>query len=173
MTHSVHTKILIFARLFTACAALLLLTITVMPRDDADGYQAVHLFFMPRQNWEMGQGVGMLHDASYYQSVNSAALAAESADVEYPPNLRTSASASDLQATDGYLIRSDSTAQQPFLGKMRPILNLSGATLSVGQTDAYYVLGATQSFVLLLAVIPLTMWVGDTPTPPPRRGGVA
>jgi hypothetical protein len=144
-----------------------------MQRDDVDGYQAAHLFFMPRQDWEMDEGVGMLHDSSYYQSEDNAALAVEESGVDYPANLPASASASDMQATDGYLIRSDSSVQQPTLGKMRPILSLSGNSLSVGQTGASYELGATQSFVLLLTVIPLTTWLGDTPTPPPRRGGVA
>src|SRR6476661_744294 len=103
MHHSVRTKIFIFARLFTASAALLLLTVTVLQRNDVDGYQAAHLFFMPRQSWEMDEGVGMLHGASYYQAVDSADLAAEESDVDYPRNLQSPVSTSDTQATDGYL----------------------------------------------------------------------
>jgi hypothetical protein len=175
MSHSVRTKILIFTRLFTACAALLLLTVTVLQRDDPDGYQAAHLFFMPRQSWEMDEGVGMLHDADYYRGVDSAALAAEESVAYHPEDRLPSLSTSSVQADDGYLLNasSNAAAQTPTLGKMRPIVDLSGNALAIGQTGSDYSWGAGQLFILLVTVIPLIKWLGDTPTPPPRWPVVA
>jgi hypothetical protein len=48
-------------------------------------------------------------------------------------------------------------------------VNLSGNTIPVEQIGANYSWELGQSFMLLLTVIALTIWLGDIPTPPPRR----
>lgn len=53
-------------RLFVACTTFLLLICGVLQQEDHDGYKGVHLFFMPRENWEMDEGRGMLHEEEYY-----------------------------------------------------------------------------------------------------------
>src|SRR5438552_3540693 len=77
MSSSRKRKLFVWARVFTACVTFLLLTMTVMQRADQDGYQATHLFFMPRQSWEMDQGRGMLHEEDYYRDVDAQAFARE------------------------------------------------------------------------------------------------
>ncbi|MDQ2809359.1 MAG: hypothetical protein M3Z04_20995 [Chloroflexota bacterium] len=49
-----------------AVITVLGLTVTVPARSDPDGWQAAHLFFMPRASWERDQDIGMLHPASWY-----------------------------------------------------------------------------------------------------------
>jgi len=44
------------ARLFSACATILLPIVTISPRDAQDRYQSPHLFFLPSRGWEMHQG---------------------------------------------------------------------------------------------------------------------
>ena len=70
-------KLFAFVQAFTACATLLLLTATVTHRADQDGYQAAHLFFVPRQNWEMDEGRGMLHEEEYYRDMDERAMLEE------------------------------------------------------------------------------------------------
>ena len=64
-----------FLRLFLACNILVVLTMVVMQREDHDGYQGTHLFFMPRKNWEMDEGRGMLYEEEYYRDVDMELLA--------------------------------------------------------------------------------------------------
>jgi hypothetical protein len=64
-------------RAFLAAITFLTLTMTVMHRDDSDGYQAAHLFFMPRRAWEMDRGVGMLYEAEHYAGIDMEVLADE------------------------------------------------------------------------------------------------
>ncbi len=49
-----------------AVVTILGLTVTVPARSDPDGWQAAHLFFMPRASWERDQDIGMLHPESWY-----------------------------------------------------------------------------------------------------------
>ncbi len=42
------------------------LTVTVPARTDPDGWQAAHLFFMPRASWERDQDIGVLHPEAWY-----------------------------------------------------------------------------------------------------------
>src|SRR5437868_2259661 len=77
MSSTTKRKLFVAARIFTACATFLLLTMAVMQRADQDGYQATHLFFTPRQNWEMDEGRGMLHEEEYYRNIDAQALAEE------------------------------------------------------------------------------------------------
>jgi hypothetical protein len=66
-----------FLRLFLACNLFVVLTMVVMQREDHDGYQGTHLFFMPRKNWEMDEGRGMLYEEEYYRDVDMELLADE------------------------------------------------------------------------------------------------
>ena len=61
-------------RVLLAIVSFLTLTLTVMHREDADGYQAAHLFFMPRRNWEMDHGRGMLYEPKHYGAMDEAIL---------------------------------------------------------------------------------------------------
>ncbi len=173
MSHRVHTKIFIYARLFTACAALLLLTSTVLQRNDPDGYQATHLFFMPRQTWEMDGGVGMLHDPDYYASMDMAAIAVQEPDSIYQANRAAAPNLDSAHGAQPYLVSqinsSNAISQREGLSKSGPLLNFFGNTIPVEQIGATYSWELSQSFMLLLTVIALTIWLGDIPTPPPRR----
>lgn len=64
-----------YLRVFTAGMTLLLLTSTVLERPDRDGYQATHLYFMPRRTWEMDYGRGMLYSEDSYSLVDLEVLA--------------------------------------------------------------------------------------------------
>ena len=63
-------RLFLTARIFLICATLVLLTITVLQRPDHDGYQSTHLFFMPRETWEMDFGRGMLHTKEHYRQMD-------------------------------------------------------------------------------------------------------
>jgi hypothetical protein len=65
------------ARVFIAVNTMLLLCATVLHREDSDGYQAAHLFFMPRHTWEMDHGRGMLYEEAYYRAMDLEVLAEE------------------------------------------------------------------------------------------------
>jgi hypothetical protein len=173
MSHSVHTKIFIFARLFTACAALLLLTATVLERNDPDGYQATHLFFMPRQNWEMDLGLGMLHDPDYYTAMDRQALAVEDTDATFTPAPQSSPNLTSGQTATYYLLAERSfTSPNPervTVSRAGVFANLAGNTIPLEQTGADYSWELGQVFLLLFVALSLTIWLGDIPTPPPRR----
>ncbi|HET9492760.1 MAG TPA: hypothetical protein VFR15_00850, partial [Chloroflexia bacterium] len=64
-------------RAFLALTTVLLLCATVLHREDHDGFQASHLFFMPRYTWEMDQGRGMLYEEAYYERMDLDVLARE------------------------------------------------------------------------------------------------
>ncbi len=72
----------------TALAVITLvgLTITVPARTDPDGWQAPHLFFMPRSSWERDQGEGMLHPAVWYDTQEQGRAAVESDRVAPVPD---------------------------------------------------------------------------------------
>jgi hypothetical protein len=63
-------RLLAITRLFVAVTTLMLLTATVWHQPDHDGYQGTHLFFMPRSNWEMDEGRGMLYDEEHYRGMD-------------------------------------------------------------------------------------------------------
>jgi hypothetical protein len=79
-------------RIFLALTTLLLLSATVLHRDDADGFQASHLFFMPRHTWEMDHGRGMMYEEAYYERMDLEVLAEEvygrHTEREYEPEER-------------------------------------------------------------------------------------
>ncbi|HUS16385.1 MAG TPA: hypothetical protein VM536_15415 [Chloroflexia bacterium] len=56
------------ARLGLTALTVIFLTITVPARPDPDGWQAAHLFFMPRATWERDNDQGMLHPEWWYQA---------------------------------------------------------------------------------------------------------
>ena len=60
-----------------AVITILGLTVTVPARTDPDGWQAAHLFFMPRASWERDQDIGMLHPESWYENQPQGRPAAE------------------------------------------------------------------------------------------------
>ena len=53
------------------------LTVTVPARSDPDGWQAAHLFFMPRASWERDHDVGMLQPESWYDTQEQGHAAGE------------------------------------------------------------------------------------------------
>ena len=173
MSHRIHARLFIFARLFTACAALLLLTVTVMQRDDRDGYQATHLFFMPRENWEIDEGRGMLHEPEYYRDVDVEVLVEEELGNYYSYDQHSAANSPASRAAESELsalrVVSNANSHNPILTAARSIPNLSGNEIPVQQTGTNHLWGPDQSVIMLLTIVPLTIWVGDTPTPPPRR----
>lgn len=71
--HTAKRLSIIVLRLLVACSTFML-TLTVLQRNDSDGYQAAHLAFMPRSSWEMDQGRGMLYNESYYDTNELASL---------------------------------------------------------------------------------------------------
>jgi hypothetical protein len=64
-------------RVFLALTTVLLLCATVLHREDHDGFQASHLFFMPRYTWEMDHGRGMMYDEAHYERIDLEVLAGE------------------------------------------------------------------------------------------------
>jgi hypothetical protein len=64
-------------RAFLALTTVLLLCATVLHREDHDGFQASHLFFMPRYTWEMDHGRGMMYEEAYYERMDLEVLARE------------------------------------------------------------------------------------------------
>ncbi len=70
-------KAFLLARVFVAFCTLVTLTATIMHRPDHDGYQGTHLFFMPRKNWEMDEGRGMLYEEEHYRKADLYSAAAE------------------------------------------------------------------------------------------------
>jgi hypothetical protein len=84
-------------RVLLAVVTFLTLTLTVMHREDSDGYQATHLFFIPRRNWEMDQGRGMLYEPEYYSRMDQAVLLEEINGLRF-----TSALESEYGAYEAY-----------------------------------------------------------------------
>lgn len=82
---------LVVVRLFMACTTFLLLTITVLQTEDPDGYQATHLFFMPRSTWEMDGGVAMLYAREQSKQAEPGQLGAWSAGPAVDQGERTAA----------------------------------------------------------------------------------
>lgn len=64
-------------RIFVTFTTAMLVTSTIMYRPDHDGYQGTHLFFMPRESWEMDYGRGKLYEDAYYLGMDRLALAEE------------------------------------------------------------------------------------------------
>jgi hypothetical protein len=129
------------ARLFVACTTLMLLTATVMEREDQDGYQATHLFFMPRQSWEMDGGRGMLYEEEYYHRMDLEALTEETAQSSHGPVLKTTPYTPNPAGTD------------------LPLVHAAGG-FAPGRDYVY----ATEA-----PPARPHMWQGDTRSPPPRN----
>jgi len=144
-----------------------------MQREDRDGYQATHLFFMPRENWEIDEGKGMLHEPEYYRDVDVEVLVEEELGNYYSYDEHLPVGTSGLQTAESHLatIRdaSNANSHKPTLSAARSVPNLSGNEIPVQQTGTNDLRGMNQSVIMLLTIVPLTIWVGDTPTPPPRR----
>jgi len=64
-------------RLFMAANILVTLAATIMYRPDYDGYQGTHLFFMPRQTWDIDRSPELLFVPAEYKGVDFLAGLAE------------------------------------------------------------------------------------------------
>jgi multiple sugar transport system permease protein len=133
-------------RVFMALIIFTTLTMTVMQREDHDGYQATHLFFMPRETWEMDEGRGMLYEEEHYAEVAEA----ESAGAGYTstgssvgttgPSVRRAPRTPNLQ---GNQIPVETMRAQP--------QGLTWRQLPIAQQSERYI-----------------PWLPEVPTPPPR-----
>jgi hypothetical protein len=180
-----------FAQAFTACATLLLLTSTVMHRPDEDGYQAAHLFFMPRGTWEMDQGRGMLHGEEYYRDIDERATLEETygVDADYfeergeraqeqseeagePSNIAEMRDEpydeppfEQGQGEEGSLFNS----HKPVLRRMprpRPFISNELPTIQPVEECLH---GAIQPIPVGEPAVYFADWQPDVPSPPPRK----
>jgi hypothetical protein len=163
----------IAARLFMACLTFLMLTITIMQREDPDGYQATHLFFMPRQNWEMDLGREMLFKEEYYRNVDLDALAEEMFGRPASELVNTSNERDEQAALREYIVEHDSTLtsthpQSPALHKPS-YTSLAGNQLPTLYTLAAIAPDSIEGFAIDQPLMRPSIWQGDTPTPPPRN----
>jgi len=144
-----------------------------MQRQDRDGYQATHLFFMPRETWEMDEGKGMLHEPEYYYNVDTEILVEEELGNYYEYQQHSSQDYSSAKAAKSSLIELRSNhntdSHAPTLVASHNVPNLNGNEIPVGYTGADNLSGMSQSILVLFTIVPLVMWLGDIPTPPPRR----
>jgi len=176
-----HTSRWLFpcVRLFIACTTLILLGLTVSQRDDNDGFQAAHLFFMPRTSWEMDQGTGMLHTDEYYvvmdelvaggdqdgfmlafssqENQRGGSLAVKSEDVAVPAQRAIGASGKPLSGGGLASLRG-----------MEYASNVSDYSIPVAYASTLRATGSLELFAREGLVVQLRGWLGDVPTPPPR-----
>ncbi len=164
MTRHSTTLTLIIVRLFVACTTFLLLTSAVMHRQDHDGYQATHLFFMPRENWEMDKGRGMLYEEEHYVSfetgeLNERDLTGYEHEYGYDERERIEVSSSPLEHGD---------TLGPTISRIPHSPDLSGSQLPVLYAVETLILGVHCSFGDEEQTPLVHLWRGSTPTPPPR-----
>ena len=162
-------KLFAVVQVLTSCVTFLLLTATVMPRPDEDGYQGIHLFFMPRLNWEMDEGRGMLHEEEYYREIDEHEMLEEvyGRDVdsleEYDdeePSVDT-ASERDYERggyhSDKLMLRG-TPHRQSFSSNEMPAVKPFDASL----TGAHLVAMSREPSIYMMG------WQPDVPSPPPR-----
>lgn len=146
-------------RVFMALSTFLLLTVTVLQTDDRDGYQATHLFFMPRDNWEMDLGQGMLFDEEHYQAVDLEIVREEA----YGPE-------GDIDAGSAGVLTGISTPRHgSFLKRTPSAPGQAGSEVPVTQLSQASPLDRlVEHPVVSDAPCIYDPWLGDTPSPPPR-----
>jgi hypothetical protein len=133
-------RLFLRAQVLLLCATLVLLTITVLQRPDHDGYQATHLFFVPRENWEMDFGRGMFHEKELYERMDA-----------YQSVTADGAQFQGLTITH----RSPQSAQ-----------GFNGILLAF--TFMLPLFASRQLSILVEATTRPDVWQDDVPSPPPR-----
>lgn len=180
-----NTKGKLFAatRVFMACVTFLLLTMTVMQRVDRDGYQATHLFFMPRENWEMDEGRGMLHEEEYYRDIDAQVLAEETYGWEgeaHRQNVRQDAD-QEAQVSSSYSQKVYSPgeherwqgtyhSQSSALRRTPYLPNFSSNEIPVAGFYEVLLPGDDQLSNSGEPSFHFVAWQPDIPSPPPRTG---
>ena len=155
-------RLFIGARLVVACTTLVLLTITVLQRQDGDGYQATHLFFMPRNTWEMDQGREMLYEEEHYRDMDWQALAGE---LYSRPTAGTPASPDEGERNG---LTDKAQSQSPAFHKLPYVPGLAGNHLPLIYSLEALVPDSGRYSAIGAPVPRPTTWKGDIPSPPPR-----
>lgn len=165
MPLSLARRISLVLRVFTALNILMLLTLVVPHREDHDGYQATHLYFMPRDNWEMDEGRGMLYEEEHYRRVEQLAAAKEF----YGEPLRA-ADHEELQAgQEQYEEWADEARSKGPRIKGKPhVPNLSSNEIPVAALALVGPLSYLTLFELNSGELSPVAWTPDVLTPPPR-----
>ena len=174
MGQGIGNRLLKGTRLFVACSTLVLLTATVLHREDHDGYQATHLFFMPRQNWEMDGGHRMLYEEEHYQKMDLQALAAETfglpagvlADTPGEGGYQQEHGLSPCSIPDRLFIPSHG----PFLEGTPYTHNLDEPGAPVAFAASGSALGPDYLYDAEAPPVRPHVWQGDVRSPPPRDG---
>ncbi|MDQ6741125.1 MAG: hypothetical protein M3021_12405 [Actinomycetota bacterium] len=137
-----------------AYTTFLLLTVTVMQRGDHDGYQATHLFFMPRSTWEMDAGRGMLYSEDHYAPSDLRDLTG----LSDPDTASSDAGAgADRHLVPGPTVRRSTAVPDPSGNEIPVAATLDGPAPADGLVS-----------VVEPRVIALHSQQDDPPTPPPR-----
>lgn len=169
-------RLAIAARGFIAAATLILLTATVMYQPDRDGYQGTHLFFMPRESWEMDAGRGMLHGPDYYEAIDAEIAneerygeSSKSAEYEYRDYAEQVKHESALVTTGGADSQQDQAGARSVIGKDHNSYRDSSNAIHVLLTAS-----APQTATGGLHRLPVIIghpcaWSPDVPSPPPRK----
>lgn len=137
-----------------ACATFLLLTVTVMQRGDHDGYQATHLFFMPRSTWEMDAGRGMLYSEDHYATSDLRDLTGLS-DPDMAPS--DAGAEADRHPVPGPTVRRSTAVPDPSGNEIPVAATLDGPAPAGGLVSV----GEPQ-------IVAPHSRQDDPPTPPPR-----
>lgn len=169
------SKLFIAARLFVACTTFMLLTITVMQREDHDGYQATHLFFMPRENWEMDEGREMLYEEEYYTRMDLPAVAK---DAYGQPDVESVGARYEREHGSSFAERNYSQdsahsgsghTHGAALHRAPHMPGFEGNELPLVFTLAAITPDSNESFAGGGPLMNSSIWQGDVPSPPPRK----
>ena len=166
-------------RVFVAFCTFLSLTITVFHREDHDGYQATHLFFMPRRNWEMDQGRGMLYEEEHYLGLERGALAEqltgrsirdyeEYEEYERYEEFEEYEKYEEYEAAEREGTSSDFYTDGPALKKRPHSPNMQGNQIPVDSGELEFPIISWQADPPPIEAVGPVEWQGDTVTPPPR-----
>jgi len=175
-------KAFLIARVFVACCTLVTLTATIMHRPDHDGYQGTHLFFMPRKNWEMDEGRGMLYEEEHYRRADLYTAAAElygeeslegfegeldrEREEEYKEESEEYEEYEEYQ--EDYEESGSEETAGPAFRKAPHHPNLSGNEIPLAYGLVIEIPGTEQYLANERSLIRPTVWRSKTPTPPPR-----
>ena len=172
-------KVFLFARVFVACCTLVTLTATIMYRPDHDGYQGTHLFFMPRKNWEMDEGRGMLYEEEHYRRADLYTAAAELYGEERLEGFEVEADSEREESykeyeeeyeeyREDYSTSGSEEIAGPAFRKAPHHPNLSGNEIPLAYGLVIKIPDTEQFLTIERKVMRPTIWRGKTPTPPPR-----
>lgn len=180
---------------WVALAVFSLLTATVWYKEDHDGYQGTHLFFMPRKTWERDEGRGMLYKEEHYRRIDRALAVEElfgpgaryeeyeeyGEYEEYEEEYEEYKEEEYEEYEAEYEVETTVSSQNPqsaytpspALRKSRHVPPPPGNEMPVNVT-VQAVFPQTKPIPTPdLAPSPPIAWVGDVPTPPPRGDSLA